>query len=93
MEPPIGYGIGVSFHLPGSPISERPPGRISACWGHGSLREMGSTRLLDLAMCNDVLDSYRRSTITSARGLVLEIGVGSGLTSPCMAPQFIGLSV
>jgi hypothetical protein len=31
-----------------------------------------------------------RSTITSARGLVLEIGVGSGLISPCMAPQFIG---
>jgi hypothetical protein len=36
-------------------------------------------RLLDLAMRNRVLGSYRRSAITSARGLVLEIGVGSGL--------------
>ena len=33
-------------------------------------------------MRNDVLDSYRRSTITSAHGLVLEIGVGSGLNLP-----------
>ena len=36
-------------------------------------------RLLDLAMRNRVLDAYRRKAITSARGLVLEIGVGSGL--------------
>ena len=36
-------------------------------------------RLLDLAMRNQVLDSYRRGPIKSAHGLVLEIGVGSGL--------------
>jgi len=36
-------------------------------------------RLLHLAMRNHLLDSYRRSAITPARGLVLEIGVGSGL--------------
>jgi hypothetical protein len=37
-------------------------------------------RLLDSAMGDQILDCYRRSTITSARRLVLEIGVGSGLT-------------
>jgi ubiquinone/menaquinone biosynthesis C-methylase UbiE len=36
-------------------------------------------RLLDLAMRNHFLDAYRRRAITGARGLVLEIGVGSGL--------------
>ena len=36
-------------------------------------------RLLDSAMRNHVLDAYRRRAINSARGLVLEIGVGSGL--------------
>lgn len=36
-------------------------------------------RLLDLAMNNQILDSYRRKTINSAHGLALEIGVGSGL--------------
>ena len=39
-------------------------------------------RLLDLAMRNHVLDPYRRRVITSASGLVLEIGVGSGLNLP-----------
>jgi hypothetical protein len=34
-------------------------------------------RLLDSAMGDQILDCYRRSTITSARRLVLEIGVGS----------------
>jgi ubiquinone/menaquinone biosynthesis C-methylase UbiE len=36
-------------------------------------------RLLDLAMRNRLLDHYRQRTIETARGLVLEIGVGSGL--------------
>ena len=36
-------------------------------------------RLLDAAMRNHVLDACRRRAINSARGLVLEIGVGSGL--------------
>jgi ubiquinone/menaquinone biosynthesis C-methylase UbiE len=36
-------------------------------------------RLLDLAMRNRLLDHYRQRTIETARGLVLEVGVGSGL--------------
>jgi ubiquinone/menaquinone biosynthesis C-methylase UbiE len=36
-------------------------------------------RLLDLAMRNRLLDHYRQRAIESAQGLVLEIGVGSGL--------------
>jgi ubiquinone/menaquinone biosynthesis C-methylase UbiE len=39
-------------------------------------------RLLDLAMRNRVLDHYRHQTVASARGLVLEVGVGSGLNLP-----------
>ena len=44
-------------------------------------------RLLDLAMRNRVLDPYRRNAITSARGLVLEIGVGSGLNLSMYGPE------
>jgi ubiquinone/menaquinone biosynthesis C-methylase UbiE len=36
-------------------------------------------RLLDLAMRNRLLDDSRQRTIETARGLVLEVGVGSGL--------------
>jgi ubiquinone/menaquinone biosynthesis C-methylase UbiE len=43
-------------------------------------------RLLDLAMRNHVLDGYRRRTIESANGLVLEIGVGSGLNLSLYSP-------
>jgi ubiquinone/menaquinone biosynthesis C-methylase UbiE len=39
-------------------------------------------RLLDLAMRNRVLDRYRYQTIASARGLVIEVGVGSGVNLP-----------
>jgi ubiquinone/menaquinone biosynthesis C-methylase UbiE len=36
-------------------------------------------RLLDLSMRNRLLDHYRQRTIETAQGLVLEVGVGSGL--------------
>ena len=39
-------------------------------------------RLLDLAMRNSRLADYRQETIRAARGVVLEIGVGSGLSLP-----------
>jgi ubiquinone/menaquinone biosynthesis C-methylase UbiE len=43
-------------------------------------------RLLDLAMRNRLLEHYRHQTIASARGLVLEVGVGSGVTLPLYGP-------
>jgi ubiquinone/menaquinone biosynthesis C-methylase UbiE len=39
-------------------------------------------RLIDLAMRNRRLDSYRLRAIRAARGVVLEIGVGSGRNLP-----------
>ena len=43
-------------------------------------------RLLDLAMRNRLLDHYRQQTIASARGLVIEVGVGSGVNLPLFGP-------
>jgi ubiquinone/menaquinone biosynthesis C-methylase UbiE len=43
-------------------------------------------RLLDLAMRNRRLDCYRQRAIAVARGLVLEIGVGSGLNLALYGP-------
>ena len=43
-------------------------------------------RLLDLAMRNRRLDGYRRRAIASALGVVLEIGVGSGLNLALYGP-------
>jgi ubiquinone/menaquinone biosynthesis C-methylase UbiE len=46
-------------------------------------------RLLDLAMRNRLLDHYRHQTIETAQGLVLEVGVGSGLNLPLYGPAVI----
>ncbi|MFI4947953.1 MAG: class I SAM-dependent methyltransferase [Alphaproteobacteria bacterium] len=43
-------------------------------------------RLLELAMRQPVLEQYRKRAIAAARGLVLEIGVGSGLNLPLYGP-------
>jgi ubiquinone/menaquinone biosynthesis C-methylase UbiE len=43
-------------------------------------------RLLDLAMRSRLLDNYRQRTIETARGLLLEVGVGSGLNLPFYGP-------
>jgi len=48
-------------------------------------------RLLDLAMRNRRLDGYRQQAIASARGLVLEIGVGSGLNLALYGPAVEGV--
>ena len=39
-------------------------------------------RLLDLSMRHRQLDAFRRRTVPLARGIVLEIGVGSGINLP-----------
>jgi hypothetical protein len=85
MEPRIGQGwrIVPSFR---SPILERPPGRISGCYAMGLYENWVLPRLLDLTMRNQTLDPYRPGAITSARGLVLEIGVGSGLNLSLYGP-------
>jgi ubiquinone/menaquinone biosynthesis C-methylase UbiE len=43
-------------------------------------------RLLDFAMRNRLLDHYRQRTTETAQGLVLEVGVGSGLNLPLYGP-------
>ena len=48
----------------------------------GFYRKLVLPRLLDLAMRDSRLAGYRQQTIAAARGLVLEIGVGSGLNMP-----------
>jgi hypothetical protein len=45
----------------------------------GAIANWLSSRLLDFAMQSRALERYRRATVAAARGVVLEIGVGSGL--------------
>src|SRR5262249_1821826 len=67
---------------------KRPPGwsDFSRLGVMGLYENWVLPRLLDLAMRNHLLGAYRRRAIKSANGLVLEIGVGSGLNLSLYGP-------
>ena len=68
------HGLGKGHHGAQVSVVLRSYGRV------------GRARLLELAMQNRLLDHYRHQTIASARGLVLEVGVGSGVNLPLYRP-------
>jgi ubiquinone/menaquinone biosynthesis C-methylase UbiE len=93
MEPPIGYGSTHRSIFPESHLERYRVG-FQAVALMGLYENWVLPRLLDLAMRNQILDNYRHSAITPARGLVLEIGVGSGMNLPLYDPavaRVIGL--
>ena len=93
MEPPIGYGSAHRSIFPESHLERYRVG-FQAVALMGLYENWVLPRLLDLAMRNQILDNYRHSAITPARGLVLEIGVGSGMNLPLYGPavaRVIGL--
>ena len=53
----------------------------------GLYRKLIVPRLIDLAMRNRLLGSYRDRVIGAAEGRVLEIGIGSGLNLPRHPPE------
>jgi hypothetical protein len=69
-----------------SPVLERYRLGFQAVGTIGLYENWVLPRLLNLAMRNRILDTYRRSAISSAGAQVLEIGVGSGLNLPLYGP-------
>ena len=71
MEPPIGYGLAYRSIFPESHFRTTTGSDFSHAGGHGSLRELGSAPPARLAMSNQILGSYCRRSINSARSLAL----------------------